>query len=127
MTPLVIELPDEAMKHLEQMAKDGQQTVTEIAKQLLLRELPALPPLPDEVEAELAAFAHLSDDALWVLAQSTLSAPNQTELDMLNDKAQREELLEEERQRQAIIGAAYDRALIRRARVIELLHNRSIH
>jgi len=54
----------------------------------LSREIvPLLPALPQDVEAELAAFANLSDEVLWFLARSTLTEAEQEELATLNDVA----------------------------------------
>jgi len=58
--------------------------------------VPLLPALPQDVEAELAAFTNLSDEVLWLLARNTLTEAEQEELATLNDVAQQRSLTQAE-------------------------------
>lgn len=121
---LQIALPTEALEHLQQLADAQQRTVDEVVRDLLLQELSGLPPLPVAVEAELAALESLSDDALWLLADSTLTDSQQQELAALNDAAQQRPLTEAEAQRQQELIDAYNRLLVRRAHAASILKGR---
>jgi uncharacterized protein YbgA (DUF1722 family) len=80
--------------------------------------------LPPAIEEELAAFEHLSNDTLWLLAQSTLTADQQRTLADLNTKAQQVGLSAAEDQRRQALLDAYDQMLVRRAQAAALLHRR---
>lgn len=96
----------------------------EIVRAMILHELPAQPSLPEELEAELAAFEHLSDDVLWLLANSTLAEVQQQELAQINETTQRRDLALAEKERQQILLDAYHRILIRRAHAAAILKGR---
>jgi hypothetical protein len=120
---VTVELPVTAFEQLQGVAREQQRSVQEVVRDLILRELPGLPPPPD-AQAELAAFASLSDEALWLLARSTLPKAQQQELARLNDEAQRRALTEVEQARQQALVEAYDRTLLRRAQAAALLKSR---
>lgn len=124
MNLLTVELPDEALKHLEEVAREQDQSIQEVVQQLLLREINGLPRLADEVEAELTAFAHLSDEVLWLLARSTFPSAEQTRLTTLNDKSQREGLSKIEISERDELLEHYNRSILRRARAAEVLLER---
>lgn len=116
-----IELPTETFVQLEQVARQQQRTVDELVREMILHELPGLPLLPEDVEAELAAFDRLSDDVLWLLAQSTLGIPQQEELASLNEISQQRDLTLAEQQHQQTLLNAYERVVIRRAQAAAVL------
>jgi hypothetical protein len=118
---LQIELPTETFVQLEQVARQQQRSVDELVREMILHELPSLPLLPEDLEAELEAFEHLSDDVLWLLAQSTLAVPQQEELANLNEIGQQRDLTVAEQQHQQSLLNAYERAVIRRAQAAALL------
>jgi hypothetical protein len=119
-----IELPTEALAQLEEVARQQQRTVDELVRAMILHELPGLPSLPEDVEAELAAFDQLSDDVLWLLARNVLPNAQQEELAQLNEESQGRDLTAEEIERQRILLDAYHRALIRRAEAVAILQGR---
>jgi hypothetical protein len=121
---LQVQLPTETIAYLEQIARQQARTVDEVIRDIILQELPGLPLLPEDVEAELAAFEYLSDDALRHLAVATLSPEQQHELAALNDAAQKRSLTEQERKRQQDLVDAYDRYLVRRAQAASILKTR---
>lgn len=119
-----IELPIETATKLEQMAQQEQKTVSDLVQALLNEHRPS-PQLPPDVEAELDALTHLTDDALKVVAQNTLSRTAQEQLAHLNYKAQTTDpLTPVEKQEQEILLAQYDRALLRRTKALHILRNR---
>lgn len=119
-----IALPTETLQQLQQLADAQHRSIDEVVRDLLLRELPGLPPLPADVEAELAAFDSLSDDVLWLLAASAMSADQQRQLAALNDAAQQRPLTDDEAQRQQELIDMYDRVLVRRAQAASILKQR---
>jgi hypothetical protein len=81
----------------------------------------AMPSLPEDLEAELAAFDQLTDDALWLLAKSTMCVEQREEIAMLNDAAQRRDLSLEEIERQDALLDVYYRVIVRRAQAAAIL------
>lgn len=120
-TTMTVELPATALEQLEMIARQQQRSVLELVRDLILR---ALPGLPQDVKDELATFASLSDDVLWLLARSTLAKEQRQELADLNHKAQRSPLTKEEKARQQVLIDKYDRVLVRRAEAARLLKSR---
>lgn len=124
MTVIAVELPDETIQHLKQVANAQQQSIEEVVRTLVMQELPIAPALPAEEEAELAAFAHLSDEVLWLIARSTLTPAEQAELAILNDQAQRAPLSPTQIEQRDRLLEQYDRVIVRRARAAEVLQGR---
>ena len=83
---VAIDLPDPMVQQLELFAHQRHQSVADVVREWVIKELPVLPTLPDDVEKELSAFADLSDDVLWIVARGTLTTQNQKELASLNRK-----------------------------------------
>jgi hypothetical protein len=110
MTLLTVELPDETLKQLERVAQEQQQSVPDVVRQLVLREMSGLP--------------RLSDEVLWLLARSKFPSADQTLLATLNDKAQREGLSEIETFERDELLESYNRSILRRARAAEVLLER---
>ena len=121
---VVIDLPMFAYEHLQQLATSQQRDLRAIASDLILAELPALPPLPVEIEQELAAFTHLSNEVLTLLANSTLSPQELAQLAQLNEQAQASKLSAVQEARRQQLLDAYDRILVRRAQAALLLRLR---
>ena len=123
-TTVVVTLPSETVEQLERFARQQQRSVAELVRDLVVQEVPGLPLLPHDVEQELAAFDYLSDESLWLLAQTVLSVEQQDELAALNELAQRRSLTADEAKRQQALVDAYDRALVRRAQAVSTLKER---
>lgn len=123
-TAITVELPPAAFEQLRNTARRQNRPVAEVVKDIVLREIPGLPALPGDVEAELATFSQLSDDLLWLIARNTLTPQQQRELADLNDAAQRRPLTQTEQTRQVHLVDAYDRTLVRRAQAAHVLKQR---
>jgi hypothetical protein len=123
-TTVVVTLPSETVEQLERFARQQQRSVSELVRDLVVQEVPGLLLLPHNVEQELAAFDYLSDDSLWLLAQTVITPQQQQELAALNEVAQQRPLTEEEANRQQVLVDAYDRALVRRAQAVSTLKAR---
>ena len=124
MRPVTVDLPDSLVQELETKARRERRSISEMVRDLVLQSWHATPALPENVEAELAAFTNLSDDALWILARSTLSKAEQEELARLNHEAKRRDLTEDEETRRQTLLDAYDRMMVRRAQAALLLKSR---
>ncbi len=123
-TAITFELPSAAFEQLRSTAHRQNRPVAEVVKDIVLREIPELPALPADVEAELATFSQLSDDLLWLIARNTLTPQQQRELADLNDQAQQRRLMQAEQARQQQLIDAYDRVLVRRAQAAFMLKQR---
>jgi rhodanese-related sulfurtransferase len=123
-TAITLELPPAAYEQLRRTASRQNRPVAEVVKDIVLREIPDLPALPADVEAELATFSQLSNDVLWLIARSTLTRQQQDELAHLNDQAQRRPLTADEQSQQEKLISVYDRVLVRRAQAALVLKQR---
>jgi hypothetical protein len=121
---VVIDLPVLAYEHLQKLASAQRRELGAVASDLILAELPAIPPLPVEMERELAAFSQLSNEVLTLLAKSTLSAQELAQLAQLNEQAQAGKLLPAQEVRRQQLLDAYDRVLVRRAQAALVLRMR---
>ncbi|NUQ37890.1 MAG: hypothetical protein HUU23_08865 [Caldilineales bacterium] len=122
-TAITFELPPAAFEQLRRTAHRQNQPISELVKEIVLREIPGLPALPEDVETDLASFSRLSDDLLWLIARTTLTPQQQRTLSQLNDSAQRRTLTPEELAQQQLIGS-YDRLVVRRAQAAFVLKQR---
>ncbi len=119
---VTVNLPDSLVREIETTARQQQRSISAVVRELVLQGWPALPSLPDEVEAELAAFSNLSDDVLWMLARSTLTEAEQEKLAGLNHLVKQRSLTEEEGANRDALLDAYNRAMVRRAQAVLLLN-----
>jgi hypothetical protein len=99
-TPITIDLPFPLFQQLETIARQQHRSIPDVVRDIVLREVHSLPALPQDIEAELAAFTNLSDTVLWLLARSTLIEAEQQELATLNSQAEQRALRQEEQTRQ---------------------------
>src|SRR5205823_6041186 len=102
-TPVTITVPTTIFQQLEILAHQQHRSVSDMVCEIVLREVPLLPALPQDVEAELAACTNLSDEVLWLLARNTLTEAEQEELATLNDVAQQHSLTQAEQARQQVL------------------------
>lgn len=122
--PITIELPTPIAEQLEEEASRQKVIVRDLVRDLVLEHWSELPALPDDVEAELAAFHRLSDNVLWLIARTTLTPEEQEELADLNDEAQSPTLINDEEARREALLDAYDRMMVRRAQAASILQSR---
>lgn len=122
---VTIELPIKTFEELQAVARRQNRPIPDVVSHLVARESANLPKLPDEFEEELAAFVHLSNNVLWLLARSSLSVNEQEELERLNRKAQQANgLTKQEQTRQNELLTLYQRTLLRRTEAANLLRQR---
>ena len=121
---VTIELPSFVQQQMERRAQAEARSVADLIRELVLQNWQTSPRLPDDVETELAALPNLSDEALWVLARTTLTAGEQSTLTALNHKAKTTKLTSAEEARLTTLLDLYDRALVRRAQAAVILQQR---
>jgi hypothetical protein len=121
---ITIELPSFVQQQMERRAQSEARSVADLIRELVLQNWQTSPRLPDDVETELAALPNLSDEALWVLARTTLTAGEQNTLASLNHKAKTTKLTSAEEARLTTLLDLYDRALVRRAQAAVILQHR---
>jgi len=124
MATVTIDLPISVYERLQQATRQESRSVPEIVRDMVLRDIPPLPSLPHDFEAELEAFERLSDDVLWLIARSTLSKADQRAFARLNRLAQQRPLNVSEQARQQTLTEIYDRTLVRRAHASVILKRR---
>lgn len=121
---ITLDLPETILKQLENTSRTQQRSVGEVIREIVIQNWQSLPRLPDDVEAELAALPSLSDEVLWLLVRSTLTAEEQRALAFLNSAAKTRTLESAETERLETLLALYDRMLVRRAQAAAILQQR---
>ena len=121
---VTIDLPEALLHQLESESHNQRRSVGEIIRDLVIQSWQPLPRLPDDIEAELAALPSLSDEALWLLARSTLTKAEQQELTILTGTAKTRTLKPTEAERLETLLDRYDRTILRRAQAATLLQKR---
>lgn len=121
---IMLDLPDPIVEHLESTSRMQQRSVEDLIRELVIQNWQPLPRLPDDVEAELAVFPNLSNEVLWLLARSTLTAEEQNTLAALNSAAKMRALASAEAERLETLLDLYDRMLVRRAQAATILQQR---
>jgi hypothetical protein len=84
---IVITVPDDIYARARQIAETTGQAVEKV----LLDHLQTLPSpvLPSDIQVELDALPHLSDDVLWTIAREQMPADIQARAQQLMDKNSR--------------------------------------
>ena len=81
---ITLDLPEPIVEQLESTSRNQRRSVGDLIREIVIQNWQPLPRLPDDVEAELAAFPSLSNEVLWLLARSTLTSEEQNTLALLN-------------------------------------------
>ena len=121
---ITLDLPETVLTELESSSLHQRRSVGDLIREVVIQNWQPLPQLPDDVESELAAFPHLSDEVLWLVARSTLTAEEQRALAFLNGAAKTRHLESAESARLETLLDLYDRLLVRRAQAAAILQQR---
>jgi Ribbon-helix-helix protein, copG family len=117
-----IEIPANLCHRLERVAELTHRPMEELVRQALEAGVPPLPEnLPPQMRDDLMTLESLSDDALWQVAQSQLSAgesQRQSELLEMNSSGS---ISEQDRQALADLRNEADRLMLRKAYALVLL------
>lgn len=123
-TSIIVDLPSPVAEQLEEAAHRQRRSVRDLVRDLILEHWNMTPPLPEDLEEELAAFRNLSDDILWLIARTTLSESEQAELAELNAMAHERMLTAAEEVRQDFLLSFYEKAMVRRGQAAIVLQSR---
>ncbi len=126
MATRTIELPEELYTQLEQRAHASAQSVDTVVIRTLVSSLPPIPEpdLPQTVRDELAAMEQLSDEALWVIARSTMNSDSLAFYDLLRDRKVEGLLTPEGQQWLTRLSQDADALALRKAHASTLLKSR---
>jgi hypothetical protein len=118
---LTLSIPEPIYQRARQAAEVLQRPVEDVIVDTLATILPNLDDAPVEMVSELAAMAHLSDEALQGLANNVMAEERQELLDQLLNEQGRGALDEAGQRELASLMAEYGRAMLRRAKAVALL------
>jgi hypothetical protein len=126
MRTVTLELPEHLYNRLETQAQAATRSVDEIVIQTLTRSLPPLveKDLPPVLQAELEAMEHLSDEALWQIAQSTMNRDKVALYDVLLERHQTSSLTPEGREWLTHLREQAEALMLRKAHAYALLQSR---
>jgi hypothetical protein len=74
---IILTLPEDLSRRARQIAATAARPVEQLLIEYISTLQPSLPPLPPDIQAELDALSHLSDDALWAIARAQMPAESQ--------------------------------------------------
>jgi hypothetical protein len=121
---IILAVPEDISARARQIAE----TVARSAEQILLDHLKTLsvplPVLPPDTQAELDALQHLSDDALWTIANAQMPQDVQARAYALLDKNSRGVITDAEHAELEILVERADRLMLRKAEAAALLRQR---
>lgn len=123
---LTVELPETLYNHFVAQAQAKQQNVDEIVLDTLSLHGPPTveDDLPPKLQIELSAMANLSDEALRVIAQSTMNDDKIALYDLLLERNQSGDLTGEGRQLLESLHEEADFLMLRKAHAYALLQSR---
>jgi plasmid stability protein len=122
---ITLELPDNVYEQLRQRAAAANRTVEEEIIALLEIAFPEEDdPLPEALQETLDSLELLDNPALWAAAQSQRPEEVAAEMEMLNQKQQREDLTDEEAATLIQLTQEHERLMILRNQALVLLKER---
>jgi len=123
---VTLKLPEHLYERLETHAHSATRSVDEIVVQTLARSLP--PPverdLPPVLQTELEAMEHLSDEALWQIAESTVNRDKVALYDVLLERHQAGTLTPEGQEWLIRLREEAEALMLRKAHAYTLLQSR---
>lgn len=121
MTTITLNLPDQTIQQAQQAAIILQKLVEDVLRDFLAAVLPSLQDVPAPMQAELTAMTWFDNQALWQIAQSSLSTTMQDELRNLSITQDQRTLTLSEQQQLDMLRQEYGRVTLRKARAYALL------
>jgi hypothetical protein len=122
-----VTIPDNLYRQLMRRARQANRSVDELVQQTLSEGIPEVERddgLPDHLREELEAMSHLSDDALWQIAESRLNADKVAMYDLLLERHQEERLTAAGRTMLDQLRDEADALALRKAQAYLLLKDR---
>lgn len=123
---VTLKLPEHLYEQLETQAQTATSSVDEIVVQALARSLPPLveKDLPQALRAELEAMDHLSDEALWQIAESTMNRDKVALYDVLLERHQSGNLTPEGQEWLTHLREEAEALMLRKAHAYALFQSR---
>lgn len=123
---VTLTLPEPLYRRLQSRARGAARPIDQIAVQILSR---AIPPaveedLPSHLRIELQAMEHLSDDALWQIAQSTMNPDKVALYDVLLERHQMGSITPEGQEMLTRLREEGEALMLRKAHAYVLLQSR---
>lgn len=121
MTTVTLNLSDQTIEQAQHAAVILQKPVEDVLRDFLAAILPSLQDVPTAMQAELTKMTWFDNQALWQIAQSSLSTSMQDELRTLSMTQEQRALTSAEQQRLETLRQEYGRVTLRKARAYALL------
>ena len=121
---ITLTLPEDISARVRQIAETTSQPVEQIVLDHLKSLSIQLPPLPPDVQAELDALHHLSDDALWTIAREQIPENAQARAHTLMDKNSLGTITDAEAAELETLVQRADRVMLRKAEAANILRER---
>lgn len=122
MQTLTVSLSEMDYRRLQHAAEISGKSVDEIAALSLRQNLPPLVDmLPSQFRADLQAMQLLSDDDLWEISRSKVTAEDQRRFRQLLEKSKSGALIEHEQQTLSELRVSVDRVMFKKAYAFLLL------
>ncbi len=119
---VAVQMPQQLYSRLERLAELSRRSLESVVLQTLDSNIPPLPDdLPDEMRSDLSKLENLGDEALWEIAQSTISLEQQQRMSELLRRNQEGTITEAERRGLAKLRKEADRLMLRKAYAYVLL------
>jgi hypothetical protein len=122
---VTLQLPESLIRRAKQVAIALDHPLEEVLTATLSAALPDLEDVPAPMQAELARMISLNDEALWEIAQRTLSAAEQRQMQQLIDHQSERDLTPAEVQQLEALRHQYGRITLQKARAFALLSSRN--
>ena len=125
MRTVTLTLSEELYEQLEAQAQAEARSVNEMVVQTLTRSLPPIEDdLPAATQVELKALAHLADETLWQIAQSSMNHDKVALYDVLLERHQAGSLTPEGRDLLTQLREEAETLMLRKAHAYALLQSR---
>jgi hypothetical protein len=118
---ITVRIPETIYERVKRTAQGMRQPVEQTLVSIVQAAMPSLEKVPPEYHPELEAMETLSDEDLWHVAESQVSAPRQRQLNRLLQKNQAGTLTKRERQVLTELRTELDRLMLRRSYAYLLL------
>jgi ATP-dependent DNA ligase len=123
---ITVDVPEDIYSQLEKHVRRSARSVNDLVVQTLSRGIPPAveSDLPPSVQAELSAMVHLSDEALWTIAGSSMNDDKLALYDLLIDRQDAGSLTTEGRNVLSQLREEADALMLRKAHAYAILQSR---
>ncbi|MEQ8672015.1 MAG: hypothetical protein RLP44_00585 [Aggregatilineales bacterium] len=121
---ILLNLPDDISERAKRIAQSTAQPIEQVLIDHLRSLQSPLPELEPEVQAEIDALIHLSDDALWTIAREQLPETVQRHAHELMDKNAEGSISEQDVKELDDYVNRADRLMLRKAEAAQILQSR---